>query len=204
MMKSLYILSIAILAASSSATAFDGDIDGESTIKKHDGTSIYVGNHCYGYCVGNYELDIDDDVVYLIPRSKGFNKVRITADHRLYVNHEEIELSDSQKELVGEFHGLAVGLNEDAKAIGYEGAKIGAAGAKLGLEALASVVKLLRSDYDSDDLEREIEFKASKIEAKAAKLEEKADKLEEKADRLKIIEEKLEREIPQLRETENS
>ena len=81
--------------------------------------------------------------------------------------------------------------------------KIGAAGARLGIEAIASVFKLLRWDYDSDDLEREIERKAEKIEARAERLEARAEKIEQMACELERIEEKLERQIPEMRERDS-
>jgi len=64
-------------------------------------------------------------------------------------------------------------------------------GAKPGLEAIACVFKLLRSDYDSDDLEREIEAEADKPEAKAEKLEIKPEKIEEMAENLEDLHEDL-------------
>ena len=57
-----------------------------------------------------------------------------------------------------------------AKMLGIEGAKIGAGGVKLGFTAIAKVVKLLSDEYDTDDLEEDLEREAEKLEKKAERL----------------------------------
>ncbi len=205
-MRAVTIILILSLAAFSSAVAAEGDRCEYRVIDKGDCCIVKYDHGCCTWdfgracCTKNYEIDIDDGAILLSPKSRGYAKVKITDDYRLYVNGRKVELDDDQKELVKQFHDLAIQIQEDAEEIGYEGAKIGVAGAKLGVDAIASVFKLLRWDYDSDDLEREIEQKAAKLEARAERLEAKAEKIEAMADELETIEEKLERQIPELRE----
>ncbi len=208
-MRTFIIILVLSLAASMSATAADNDCFEYTFTSKHDCRVVSYDVSCCpwdfdaGCCTRNYEIDIDDGTIILSPRSRRYSKVKITDDYRLYVNGHKVDLDDDQKELVKEFHGLAVQIQEDARKIGKEGAKIGVAGARLGVEALASVFKLLRSDYDTDDLEREIEQKAAEIEACAEKLEARAEKIEQMACELERIEEKLERQIPEMRERDS-
>ena len=205
-MRTVTIILILSLAAFSSAVAAEGDRCEYRVIDKGDCCIVKYDHGCYtwdfgrGCCTRNYEIDIDDGTIILHPRSRGYAKVKITDDYRLYINGQRVELNDEQKELVKEFHGLAIQIQEDAREIGREGAKIGVAGARLGVDAIVSIFKLLRWDYDSDDLEREIEQKAAKLEARAERLEARAEKIEAMADELETIEEKLERQIPELRE----
>jgi hypothetical protein len=194
------------LLAFSSAVGAKGDCgeykiidEGDCRIIKHDCGSI-TWDLGRGWCLRNYEIDIDGDTIILHPKHRGYARIKITDDYRLYVNGRRIELDDHQRELVKRYHHLAMQIQEDAREIGREGAKIGVAGAKLGVDAIVSITKLLRWDYDSDDLEREIEQKAAKLEAKAERLEAKAEKIEAMADELEEIEDKLEREIPEMRE----
>ena len=208
-MRTFIIILVLSLAASMSATAADNDCFEYTFTSKHNCRVVTYDLSCCpwdfgaGCRIDNYEMDIDDGTIILSPKSRRYAEVKITDDCRLYVNGSRVDLDDDQKELVKEFHCLAVQIQEDAKKIGKEGAKIGVAGARLGVEALASVFKLLRSDYDSDDLEREIERKAAKIEARAERLEARAEKIGEMACRLEMIEEKLERQIPEMRKRDS-
>ncbi|MEE9555023.1 MAG: hypothetical protein V3W18_12055 [candidate division Zixibacteria bacterium] len=170
--------------------------------------AIAAGNDCSDNfsinkricCIGDYDLDIDGGDVYLYPDRHHYDEIRITEDYRLFVNGHEIDLDDDEKELVGEIHELALDIEKQAYAIGREGAKLGAAGAKIGIQAVAGVFKLLRFDYDSEDLEEEIEYKAQKLEAQAEELEERAEDLEDMADELETLADRLERDIPEIRD----
>lgn len=204
----IIILGLSLMAFSPAAAA-DNDCGEYSFTSKYECRFISYNLSCCpwdfgaGCRINNYDIEIDDGTIILSPRSRRYSKVKITDDCRLYVNGRKVDLDDDQKELVMEFHSLAVQIQEDAREIGKEGAKIGVAGVRLGIDAIASVLKLLRSDYDSDDLEREIEHKAAKIEASAERLEARAEKIEQMACRLETIEEKLERRIPEMRKRES-
>ena len=208
-MRTFIIMLVFSLMASMSAVAADNECFEYTFISKHDCRVVSYDLNCCpwdfgaGCRINNYDMEIDDGTIILSPRSRHYSKVKITDDYRLYVNGRRVDLDDDQKELVMEFHGLAVQIEEDARKIGKEGAKIGVAGARLGIEAVASVFKLLRWDYDSDDREREIEQKAAKIEASAERLEARAEKIEQMACKLEMIEEKMERQIPEMRERDS-
>lgn len=151
-------------------------------------------------CIGDYYLDIDGGDVYLYPDRHHHDEIRITDDFRLFVNGHEIDLDNEDRELVEKIHNLALDIEKQAYLIGKEGAKLGAAGAKIGIQAVAGVFKLLRFDYDSDDLEQEMEIKAEMLEAQAEILEEEAEELEDMADELEMLADRLERDIPELRD----
>ena len=151
-------------------------------------------------CIGDYDLDVEDGTVYLYLDGHRHDEIRITDDSRLFVNGREIDLDDEQKEMVKEIHDRAIDIENQAYAIAREGAKIGAAGAKIGIQAVAGIFKLIRSDYDSDDLEREMEYKTEELEAQAEKLEELADQLEDDADELERQIDKMEREFSEIRD----
>jgi len=155
-----------------------------------------TSDYCY---FDDTNIDVDNDGTVII-NHRGRNKavVEITEDYELFVNGHEIELTPEQKILIKEYYYLVIDLNTHATEIGIEGAKIGLEGAKLGTKAIKNVLKMFLTDYDSDDLEREMEKEAARIEAKAEALEEQADELEEMAERLEEVAEELEDEIPEL------
>lgn len=151
-------------------------------------------------CIGDYHLDIDGGDVYLYPDRHHHDEIRITDDCGLFVNGHEIDLDDEGRELVGEIYNMALDIEKQAYLIGKEGAKLGVAGAKIGIQAVAGVFKLLRFDYDSDDLEHEMEIEAEMLEARAEILEEEAEELENMADELETLVDRLEMDIPELRD----
>lgn len=124
--------------------------------------------------------------------------VEVTEDSVLIVNGDEVKLDERQKQLVGEFHEDCMNIYESAKKVGWEGAKIGVEGAKLGVRAVGCVFKLLSPDYDSDDMEEELEREAARIEAKADVLEMKAGHIEEMAEELEDLAIDMRRAIPEL------
>jgi hypothetical protein len=141
-----------------------------------------------------------DDKTLVMTSEDGDDVVEITEDYKLYINDKLIKTDQSQEALLKEFYEQTVDLTECAVAIGAEGAKVGLAGAKVGLHAVNGVLKVLFTDYDSDDLERDIEREAAKVEAKAKLLEDKAEKIEDMADDLEDIYDEMEESIPELRD----
>jgi len=73
-------------------------------------------------------------------------------------------------------------------------------GAKIGLKAVVGVVRLISLDYDTDDLERDLDRETDKIEEKVERLEEKAEDLEDLADELEELRVRMRREIRELKE----
>ncbi|MBU0984807.1 MAG: YggN family protein [candidate division Zixibacteria bacterium] len=141
-----------------------------------------------------------DGTLQIRHKGRDRTRVEITSDYDLYIGGKKIVTNDRQEELLAQFYGLTMDVRVQAMEIGKEGAKIGLEGAKLGLSAIGRVFKLLSSNYDTDDLEREMERDAEKLELKAEKLEEKADQIEELVDELEYIADDLRAEIPELRE----
>ncbi len=127
-------------------------------------------------------------------------RVEITDEYQLFINDRRIPTNDEQTALLKDYHTTAGEVVTEAKKIGIEGAKIGISGAALGLKAVGCMFKLLSPNYDSDDLERDMDYESGKIELKASELEEKAKVLEKKADRLDELADEMNQEIPELGE----
>lgn len=144
-------------------------------------------------------IDIEDDNVIVEYKSYDFHDViEITDDYKLIVNDKRVKLDKDQQVLVKHFYKLVKKLKKHTYSLGWEGAKIGVEGAKLGIKAIGRVIKLLSPNYDSDDLEREMEFDAQVIEARADKLEEKAERIEDLLEELDELAYQMKKEIPEL------
>ena len=152
----------------------------------------------------NWDEDISfdlDDGTLIITCEQGrreLSVVEFTEDYELFIDGNEIELNDDQRELVHEFYDQSMDIVDYAKEIGWEGAKIGVEGAKLGAKAIGCLFKLLSPNYDSDDMENEIERAAENIEERAERLEEKAEFIEEMVKDLEDISDDMCDKIPEL------
>ncbi|HSG28913.1 MAG TPA: DUF2884 family protein [Candidatus Krumholzibacterium sp.] len=142
-------------------------------------------------------IDFDDDVLYIECEDED-GLVEINDDYELFVNGDRIKLDKDQQKLVKKYYDDFEDIMDLATEMGLEGARIGAKGAKLGLVAVAKVIKLLSEDYDSDDLEDEMEKEADKLEKEAEKLEELGEKLEDIADDFERTHKKLRRNVKEL------
>jgi hypothetical protein len=176
-----------------------------TTQATHSSHSVSITTDDRGHLMDwddNTWFEIDDGSVIITHKERGEPRstVEITEDHELYVDDKGIDLDPQQQAMVDRFHDDCMELAEQATKIGLEGAKIGLEGAKLGAEAVAGVFRLILPDYDSDDLEAEMERKAGRIEAKAAVLEEKASEIEDMADDLDDQAGDMRRAIPALKE----
>lgn len=190
MMKSIVISLLATLFIFSGVFAADPDI----------GEKWEFGN--YKYCVyDNIEMQIEnDDVVITSSHSRYDDEVRITGKYKLFINDELIKTDYDQTKLLEKFHVLAIELNDEAKAIGMEGAKIGVEGARIGTMAIAGIMKMIFLNFDEDDFEESMEKEADEIEEMAEALEERAEDLEEMADNLEDMQDDLSREISEIKE----
>jgi len=146
-------------------------------------------------------VDIDDGVI-IIECEDYDDIVEIDEDYQLFINGREIKTDSKEKRLLRNYYHQFEDITEYAMEIGAEGARIGVKGASLGLKAVANLVKLVLEDYDSDDLERDMEKEADKIEKAAKRLEKKAEKLEDVAEDFKRTHRKLRRSIDELDELE--
>ncbi|MFC1475311.1 DUF2884 family protein [Candidatus Zixiibacteriota bacterium] len=127
------------------------------------------------------------------------SEVKITKMCELYIDGEKIELNDDQTETVKQFHQQVDAIKKEAKNIGFEAAGIGLDGVMVGLKAIGCVFKLLHPDYDTDDLEREVERAARKVEREAEKLERKAENIEDMVDELEDYADEMVINIPELK-----
>ena len=135
-------------------------------------------------CLENLEIDIDDDILILTCQNDDDLWIEMTAGGNLYISDHRVYLDQHQQKLVAEYYDRFMDIVEQAKLIGKEGAKIGVKGAKIGILAAGAVIKMLVTDYDSDDLDEEMEEEAEELEARAEDLEEMAEELEEEAEKL--------------------
>lgn len=134
----------------------------------------------------------------LYSHAHGESTVEITHACELIVDGRAVRLNRTQQRLVEDYYDTFQCIVGEGKEIGIEAAKIGADGARLGIAAAAGAFKLLSSDYDSDDLDRDIGCKKARIEQKAARLEERAARLKRDAHNLQDMHEQLRCDIKEL------
>ncbi len=125
-------------------------------------------------------------------------KIKITKDYELYVNGRLVKTDPGQEKLIAEFHDGVFDVKDRAIKIGIKGARIGVEGAGLGVQAIAGIIKMIFTDYDEDDLDRDMEKAAQKIELKADGLEEEARKIEDLVDHLEDVYYDMDEEIPEI------
>ena len=146
-------------------------------------------------------IDIEDGL--LIIECEDYDDiVEITEDYRLYVNGSEIATDEKEKRLLRSYYHQYEDIVEYAGDIAAEGARLGVRGAGLGLKAVANIVKLVLDDYDSDNLQRDMEKESDKIERAARRLEKKAEKLEDVAEDFERTHGKLRKSIDELDDLE--
>jgi len=144
------------------------------------------------------DISIDAGSITLTCKYDNSEFLEITDDYDLFLNGEKIFLDSDQQELVAEYYDILSSIIEYAKAIGFDGARIGVAGAKIGLKALAGVMKVLFTEYESAELEGDLEIEGKQLEEMARDLEDKAEDLEHLARALEKTHERMRSEIPQL------
>jgi len=167
---------------------------------RHYSRTITVHNEHFRDWDDDISFDLDDGTLIITHerRDRDRSTVEFTEDYRLFIDGDQIDLNDEQQALVKEFYDQSMDIVDYAKEIGWEGARVGLEGAKLGLKAVGCLFKLLSPNYDSDDMEDEIERAAEKIEIKAERLEEKAEFIEELVEDLEYIADDLRDKIPEL------
>jgi hypothetical protein len=156
-------------------------------------------NHSYTH-LDDVSIDADDNSVIIRRNDHSSVVVKIKHGDELYIDGRRVELDRQQQKLVRNYYELALEMTEYAKDIGLAGAEVGLEGAQIGLKAAGKALSLIFTDYDEEDLERELKRETRKIEAKAAKLEDKADKLEDMASELEDLQDQLKEGIPALDE----
>ncbi len=145
------------------------------------------------------EISIDFDNGVLSIESGDYDDfVEITEDYQLLINGHRVKTNNKQEKLLRQYYNDFDDITGYAREIGIEGARVGAKGARLGLKAVASIVKLVLEDYDTDDLQKDMEKETEKIERAAKRLEKKAEKLERIAKDFKKTHKKLRKSISEL------
>ncbi len=134
----------------------------------------------------------------IISNDRRGDEVKITEDHNLYINGDKVELDSEQREVVGDFYEKTMHLTEQARIVGKEGARVGLKGARLGLSAIFKIIHLLSPDYDSDDMEREMDAEASLIEDQANDLGRYAEDLEDSAEEVQDLADRMCDKIPEI------
>jgi hypothetical protein len=175
-------------------------LPGSSTYGGDHKTKVYHANFADNDQWGkaDLEIDVEGGSIIITEEGKDYPRVEITDDYKLFINDERIELDKYQEMLVRDFHVQFFEMVDYGKFLGIEGAKIGLSGAKLGIKAIGRLLKMLFTDYNEDDFERDMEDDADKLEARADELEKKAEVIEDMADELERIAEEMVDEIPAL------
>ena len=149
------------------------------------------------WSMDDVQVNLDDESVILTNEYEP-GKIEITKDRELYVDGRLVKTDARQRRLVAEFYDGVFDVRDRAIKIGLKGAKIGLEGAGLGVKAIAGIIKMIFTDYDEDDLDRDMEREAQKIERKADGLEEEAEKIEDLVDHLEDLYYDMDREIPEI------
>jgi hypothetical protein len=144
------------------------------------------------------DIDFEGDTLVLTHDDYRGDAVEITREADLIVNDDRVRTGRAERRLLRAYYDRALQIEVVALELGEEGARIGVQGASLAAHALIRVVKLLSPDYDSDDLEREMEEKSEKIEIRAEALEERAEELEELVDEMEDLADDLRERVPEL------
>jgi hypothetical protein len=190
-MRTFAILGGALLAA---AMFFSANASADENHRWHC-------NHDELFRSDDVEVSLDDGSITFTEKETD-ETVRITEEYELMVNDRMVHLDHNQQRLVEKYYDRFSDLTHDAIELGKDAAKIGVDGAKLGVYAIFGVLKLLSSDYDSNDLEVDLNLKGDKIERMANRIEKRGARLEERAESLKCLHGELRHEIRELDELE--
>jgi len=144
-------------------------------------------------------INFEDDALVISYQDDPDERVEITGDYELYINDEHIKTNSHQKELLRRYYKGMVKLVQEAERIGIQGAVLGIKGAEIGVVAATKALKVIFTDYDSDEMEVELERETEKLERKAEKLESRAEELEERAEDLEQMHVELKDNIDELR-----
>jgi len=147
------------------------------------------------------DIDFEDDgTLVLDPDGYRGESLTISKDLVLHVNGERVKLDDSEKMLVADYYENGMKVVLTAEAMGRAGAKMGVRGVALAVNTIAKVAKLLDADYDSDDLERDVEAEAESMEEAGEELEKQGEILSGRVDEMGRIAKKMRSRIPEVAE----
>ena len=112
-------------------------------------------------------IDIEDGDIIFSSRGYDDGEIVITEDYELYIDGERIVLNDDQQETLEEYYDTFEEIIEQATELGLKGTAIGIEGAALGVSVIGKLIRAALTDYEIEDMEREIEEQAKKLEEKA-------------------------------------
>ncbi len=148
-----------------------------------------------GKCV---DIDYRNDAI-VFEKLDSDEVVKITEDHKLFINGERIDLRRSERRRVKAYFDQYHKIMEEAEDIVREGARVGEAGAKIAVKAVARALAGIGEDCDDmERLEDELEEMETEIEKEAGKLKRRAEKIEREAEELKDLHCDLRRKIQEL------
>jgi len=154
---------------------------------------------------GNIDIDFENGSLMAYDDETDELLFEITSEYQLYIEGELIKTTHHQEDLLRDYYRQAERILDEAKKIGYKGARLGIEGAKIAVSAVGGVVEMLFSGFDDsvvNEYERDIELETEELEAAAEVLEEEAEILEEMADELDVMFDELQEEIPELGDLE--
>ena len=133
-------------------------------------THRYGESKCFDSHLNNVSIDIEDGTLILTHHGRREGTVEITEDYELYVDGRHVKTNAEQRESLGEYREVVILIIERAAVLGLAGVEIGVEGGALALTAISGVLKVWFTDYEGDELERDLKREAKQIEAKAEKL----------------------------------
>lgn len=150
-------------------------------------------------------IDFEGGSLIVLERDTDDVLFEITEKDELFVRGEHVKTSPREKRLLREFYGITEDMVDEARQLGYKGAKIGVKGAKMAAKAVGGVFEILFSGFDEtviEEFEQKMEEESELLEQQAEKLEIEAERLEELEAELEKVYEKLEKEVEELKELE--
>lgn len=148
----------------------------------------------------NHQVQWDGELVILTSVDHDDFEVEVDYDYDLQIDGKSISLNAEQQVLVKEYYEQFDGMTKEVKEIIWAGARIGLKGAGVGIKAITGVIKMIFTDYDEDDLERDVERAAEKIEAQAEVIEKRAERVEDMAYDLEESFDLMVKAIPELQD----
>ncbi len=168
--------------------------------KGNDNISYDISRH--SFTVHGITIDFKDRVLILDHVDYSGEIIEFTPDHELFINDSKVPLTPDQQVLVKDFYNEMRFVFKETKSIGVEGAKIGLHGAQIGLSAIGGLFKMLLTNYNEDDFERDMERRSSKIERRAKRLERRANKLDDAVENVTHLSVEMYQQIPALQKVE--
>jgi hypothetical protein len=154
-------------------------------------------------CWGDIGIVFEDGRLTFSYDHDEYETVEITEAGELYVNGDEIELSDHETRLVTDYFHLMLEFHMKAWEMGLEAGKIGAKSGALAAHAVASAFQMI--DYDGKDrteVKESLKRHSEKLKAESLALKKQGKELRELNDKLEDLHLELRDEIDALDDLE--